>query len=302
MKRFAYPFLTLDERAITFAGWFVGPSNGVTRRAPEIMEHWDYQQDIQVEVEVSVDLAEAACQLGLPAAELRLQVALSMGTGVGRLPRRLTRLCSDVLEEGQCSVRLVATCLGYTLSGRLWLELSVSLLGPEHSGNALSPTRKGARLWGRRHDMLLEGGGASRFPVELVSFSRTFPGRPFTTAPWFFFWRPGVWEADFGGSVRLYVNEDLPVASERFRLSDATTLQAILADAIGQIISAMLDEEECEALLAGADDGSVAAQARNWLRLAFPQQDTESIRTLRNSQPGQFHAAILAAADPGETL
>lgn len=301
MKRFAYPFLTLDERAVTFAGWFAGPVKGVVRRAPEIMEHWDYHQDIQVEVELSVDLAEAARQLGLPAQALQLQAALSMGTGAGRLPRRMTRLCSSVLDEGRHSVRLDAICQGYELSSRLWLELSVSLLGPEHGGNGLSPARKGARLWDAHHDMLLEGGGASRFPVELVSFSSTFPGRSFTTAPWFFFWRRGFWEADFGGSVRLYINDDMPLTSERFALGDAATLQAILADAMTQIIGAMLDEDGCEALLAGADDGSVAAQARNWLGLAFPLQNMETIRSLRTQQPGQFHAAILAAADPGET-
>jgi hypothetical protein len=224
-----------------------------------------------------------------------------MGTGTGRLPRRITQLDNCVLNGEQAAVRLSAICPGQVLSGRLWLELSITLLEPKLGGNILSPSHKGARLWDAHHDILLEGGEASRFPIELVSFSRTFPERQFTTAPWFFFWRPGCWEADFGGSVRLYINEDIPETSERFIRGDAPLLQAILADVMTQIIGQILDEESGDILLAEAEDGSVAAQARNWLGLAFPHQDLDTIRSLRNQQPGQFSAAILAAADPGET-
>ena len=60
MSRVAFPFLVLPDEVIDFSGWMIGPPGEPLSPATEILENWDYEQDIQVNIHVQVDFPEAA--------------------------------------------------------------------------------------------------------------------------------------------------------------------------------------------------------------------------------------------------
>ncbi|MFK3788638.1 hypothetical protein ACI2KO_00060 [Pseudomonas piscis] len=298
-SRIALPFLVLPDEVVRFGGWMIGPPGEPLTPASDILEDWDYEQDIQINALVEVDFSKAATSLGISASEMRLAVTLVAGTGVGSLPRRLDRLSTHIIDESNPVSTLDGVMLGRSLSGQLQLGLIIALDSPLDSGNPLSPKRKGARLWQSQKNILIEDGGDSRFPIELASFSDSFPGCSEQCAPWLVDWNPDAFEADFGGNVRLYVNADIESVSSRFVDGDTLILQVMVADVMTQMIDVALDldgEEE----LTHFEEGSIGHQVRVWIDNAFPGQSLDSIRQLRTYKPGRFRASILASADLGE--
>lgn len=296
MSRIAFPFLTLPDEAVSFNGWMIGPPGEPLSPASDIMDNWDYEQDIQINARINVDVSAAAAHLGINASELRLAVTLVAGTGAGSLPRRLDRLATEILNETTPTATLEGVIFGRNLSGQLQLSLRILLDYPLDSGNPLSPKQRGARLWQCQKNILIEDGGDSRFPIELASFSDTFPSERYS--PWLVDWDPGAFGADFGGNVRLYINSDLQNVSERFVAGDSLTLQAMLADVMTQMISAALELDH-EDDFSHFEEGTVGHQTKAWMEIAFPGRSLDNIRQLRTHKPGKFRATILAAADPG---
>lgn len=298
MSRIAVPFLTLSDEVVNFKEWLIGPAGGLLVPASDIMEGWDYEQDIQVNAHVEIDFSGAAAQLGMDAEDLKLAVVLVAGTGVGGLPRRMDRLETKFIDSSNPAVTMDVVIPGITLSGQLQLSLRILLESPVDSGGALSPKQRGARLWQIQQHILIEDGGDSRFPVELESFSESFKGRPEQYAPWLFEWNPTALDADFSGNVRLYVNSDIATISGRFVDGDPLTLQAMVADVMTQMIESVLNSEG-EDELVRCEEGSIGYQVRSWMDMAFPAQSIESIRQTYRYSPGKFRASILAIADFG---
>lgn len=297
--RIAFPFLVLPDAAVRADRWMIGNPGQPLQAVADILEHWDYARDLEVDSVISIDWTLAAEALQLSRNELRLKVALLAGTGAGNLPRRQDRLREEVVDATTSEIRLTSVVTGRTLSGRLRLSLQISFEGPLDTGTQLSPKVRGARLWQSHLDILIEDGGDSRFPVETASFSHCFKGLPQESAPWYLHWRPNALHADFSGSVRLYVNSDRQELAARFVDGDEPTLQAILGDVASQMITSILDQDDCADTLAECDAGSIGHQVLVWLNMAFPNQDVSSIRAMRDQFPGRFRAAILAASDMG---
>ena len=183
------------------------------------------------------------------------------------------------------------------MSGRLRLSMTINLAGSSSTGTAISPKLAGARLWETHHDVLIEDGGDSRFPIETVSFSQVFAGKPQARAPWFVHWRPTGMYSDFSESVRLYVNSDHADVVSRVASGDSATLQAIMGDVISQMVAYAIDQDDASEMLQGCEEASVGGQINHWMQLAFPGQEAASIRAMRSQNPGAFRAAILAMAD-----
>ncbi len=295
----AFPFLILPDDVIRLDGWMVGNPGQPLHPAGSVLENWDYARDLEVSVAIGIDWCAASTALQLPADRLMLRVSLLAGTGVGHFPRRQDRLRDMVVDQSSGEVILSGIVSGKALSGRLCLSLNITLDAPCHEGSGLSPKVRGARLWHAWHDILIEDGGDSRFPVETASFSLTFRGKPQEQAPWYLHWRPGSLQSDFSGCVRLYVNSDRPEVLARFAGGDEPTLQAIMGDVVSQMIESVLALDDAADNLAGCEEGSVGRQVRQWLDLGFPGQEIESIRAMRDQNPGAFRAAILAASDLG---
>ena len=297
MTRIAFPFLTLPDEAIGFGGWLVGDPGTPLKPAPDLLEGWDYARDIEVCAALDVNMPRASDALGIPQGELELFVVLSVGTGAGSKPRLVRRVAGTSIGPVRGSAQVREVISGVSLSGRLRLQLDLLLERRSGTAGVLSPRLRGSRLWRSSHDILLEDGGSARFPMELLSFSRFFRDRPERFAPWCLQWSPGNLGADFSGSVRLYVNADDETLAERFSSGDHATLQAILGDVMSQMISSVLTSEDW--VDTPFDEGTVGHQIQSWLEMIFPGQSLASLRSLRDHQPGRFHAEILAAADPG---
>lgn len=298
---FALPFLSLPDEALTLGSWTIGQTGGPLLPMNPILDEWDYAADVELCGSISIDMRGAAKILAIPEEELKLAVVLKIGTGRGRFPRIVERVSSRLIDAvTDQPVELHAIVPGNTLSGRLHARIDVLLAAPAENASILSPTRAGSRLWSHEFSVELEDGGDNRFPIEVVSFTETFPSHRHVTAPWYLSWRPGGLAADFGGSIRLYVNSDHEELAERVVEGDTLTLQAILGDVMVQMVGAALDAEELAEQLDGCEEGSVGAQIAGWLDLAFPGRELAEIRNIRRSLPGHFHASIHAAAELGD--
>ncbi|UZJ61727.1 hypothetical protein OKW98_08425 [Pseudomonas sp. KU26590] len=297
MRRIALPFLTLSDDSVALSEWTIGELGQPRFPLAEILEDWDYEKDLEIGVEVTVDLHQASLDLALDAASLKLAAVLVVGTGAGSLPRVTHYACIKIIDRGNTSVRLEATLAGHTLSSQLHLEIRILLDGPIASGSQLSPRFKGAKLWRTDLRVLLEDGGESRFPIELTSFTDSFQGMPEQNAPWYMQWDPSNFHADFGGNVRLYVNSDNEEIAHRFVDGDRILLQAIVADVMTQMITTALDQENEDDFLVTFEQGSIGQQTRVWIETAFSGQNRQSISAMRRNYPGRFHASILAAAE-----
>ncbi|KQZ51758.1 hypothetical protein [Ensifer sp. Root558] len=295
---FALPFLCLPDEAVTLGRWMIGQPGALLFPMKLMLDEWDYAADIELRGSISVDVRAAAKMLAIPEDELKLAVNFKIGTGRGRFPRIVTRVSSQLVDAATDQpTELHAVIPGNTLSGRLHARIDVVLATPAANGSVLSPSRVGSRLWSHEGSVELEDGGDNRFPIEVVSFAETFANHRHVSAPWYLSWRPGGLSADFGGSIRLYVNSDHQGLAERVVNGDVPTLQAILGDVMVQMVGSTLDMEDLGEQLDGSEEGSVGAQIAGWLNLAFPSRELAEVRSIRRSLPGQFHASIHAAAE-----
>lgn len=298
-SRVAFPFLCLSDDAVRFEGWMIGDPGQALHPADSILENWDYARDLEIAASLTIDWGAASGELQLPAEQLKLRLSLIAGTGTGNLPRRQERLREIVVDHSSGETHLSGIVSGRNLSGRLKLSLHASLEAPIDSGSVLSPKSHAARLWQCRHDILIEDGGDSRFPVETASFSEAFQGRPQEHAPWYLHWRPGTLQADFSACARLYINSDRPEIIARFAGGDRPTLQAIMGDVMSQMVEYALEQEDISDVLAECEEGSVGRQIRQWLDIGFPGQPIASIKAMWDQSPGTFRAAVLAASEIG---
>lgn len=298
---FALPFLSLPDEAVTLERWMIGQTGGLLLPLKPILDEWDYAADIELRGYISIDMSAGAEMLAIPREELELAVVLKIGTGRGRFPRIVERVRSRIVDmTTDQPIELHAVVPGNTLSGRLFARVDVLLAKPAKNASVLSPFRIGSRLWSNEFSVELEDGGDNRFPLEVVSFTETFPSHGYVNAPWYLSWRPGGLAADFGGSIRLYVNSDHAGLAERVVDGDTLTLQTILGDVMVQMIGAALDAEDLAEQLDGCEEGSVGAQIAGWLDLAFHGRGLSEVRNMRRSLPGDFHANIHAAAELGD--
>lgn len=297
----ALPFQTIPDTLVQFSGWEVGDVGSSLKPAMEILENWDYARDLEIATHLSVGWSDVTKYLEVLPSQLSLRVVLLAGTGTGRLPRRLERLQQVTLNERVTEARLSGVVRGARLSGQLRLLLTVALDRSPLTPGKLSPRTVGSRLWQNSHDILIEDGGASRFPIEAASFSKIFKNTPIASAPWYLHWEPAALQRDFSEQVRLYVNSDREEVLARFKAGDALTLQAILGDVVSQMVSTTLDRPGSEELLAQCEEGSVGDQVRLWISTAFPGEQFSSVRGLKDQFPGKYRALILGMTDPKVT-
>lgn len=296
MSRIAFPFLVLDQGAIRPEPWML-LENGVEREVSnEWLSDWDAARDLTLRRLVSIELDRAAEQLSMRVNDNDLQLAVRVGTGSGNKPRQIMTTTKRPLRRSEPTFVVEEQIKGRELSQRLMLETLVILARPADDAAPLSPALLGSKLWSDRLDLRLEG-EEPRFPMEAVSFTHCFAGRPEAYAPWLLHWTPGNLHRDFGGSVRLYLNSDREDITERLLAGDRATIQVVLADVMTQIISVSIRQSDFEQVAIEADPGSIAERAASWIRLAFPGYDLASIRSMLDLRPSLFHAAILAAAD-----
>ena len=298
-RRIAFPFLTLSDAAVTAAPWELSLNGGDWTEISGHLANWDASSTVRVRRSIRVDPDVAARDLsGLPN-EVRLAIGVQVGTGQGRLPRMVLERYQQVLERDSWAHDLELAIPGSRLSIVLDLLTEITLAEQPVHATSLSPRSVGDRLWMERTRLPLEG-EEPRFPIETADMSALLGDMLAASAPWHLHWSPGDWERDFHGAVRLYLNEKAAGLLERVESEDDATLQAILADVVGQVCERFILDPEAEAMMAGAEPGSLGAQAAAWLQKAWPDRDAAFIRSVLETRPGVFRSSILALAEFGE--
>ena len=254
---------------------------------------WDYHAHVRVQRQFRINHAIVAGELNVDCAEILL--VLRRGTGYGQTPRAIETIASIPLRSDIDTIDLDESFGSEALAGELWLLCDIVLARRPVGAGQLSPMRPGARLWSDTYRVTLEP-DARRFPTEVVHFSGLFPGRAWVHAPWFVHWSSSDPAQEFASAVRLYINADRTDWVDRIQSLDPLVLQPMMADVMSQVI------ERVGLFLEGDDEetgstSSIGSQAIYWRELAFGQETVAALRTLLERRPGEFRAAVLAAAE-----
>lgn len=297
--RIAFPFLTLSDAAVTATQWQVSLDAGDWTDMGEHLPDWDPSSTLRVRRTIRIDPEVAARDLSIRQDHLQLAASVRIGTGQGRLPRMILDRHRILLEPNRWEWETEFELSGRNLSVVLDLLSEVTLAIPPISPMPLSPKSSGDRLWSDITRVRLEG-EEPRFPIETADFGALLGDTMGSSAPWHLHWAPWDWRRDFHGAVRLYLNEKAIEFLERIENQDGPTLQALLADVMGQICERFILDPEAPEMMERAEPGSLGAQAGTWLRKAWPDRDAAFIRSVLESRPGLFRSAILALSDLGE--
>jgi hypothetical protein len=130
--------------------------------------------------------------------------------------------------------------------------------------------------------------------MEAISFDQYFGNRIQSGALWHLHWDSHNLNRDFRGAMRLYLNADDHDFMARVRDQDPAMLQAMLSDAISQMCTHALLDEEAHVFLHEPEPGTIAHQIAGWLKTAFGDLPAARIRSTLEARPGEFRTAILA--------
>lgn len=301
MKHVAFPFHTLNDLSLEQTVWEYVDDKGHSVALQKHFSEWDYLRDINIKRQIRINKSIAASQLRLSENALDLYLVVKVGTGQGTMPRKWIRNIEIRDTTGELRFDIDERISGNDLSNRLRLETMI-LSGPAPDGSdALAPRVEAAKVWSDSFDVSFED-SSPRFPMETMSFSKNFPGTRHVNSLWYLHWSPGAFHSDFGNSVRLYINSDHEVFFERFINGDPLTLQSIMAGIMSEIaINYLIDDPDTNTI-EEYEAGTVGAYLNKSLSMSFPSESVSSIRSKLINNPSDFHAAILAAADMGNTF
>lgn len=292
------PFLTLRESTVNASLWELSFNGDDWATHDEFVPDWDPASTLWFRRQVSLDAEASASDLGIPREELRLSLAIRVGTGQGRIPR--TIIHREARELGQDTVELSFALTGERLSAMIDISTEITLAVPPARADQLAPSRVGDRLWQDRSRLRLEG-EEPRFPIEVTDLSKLLGSALAASAPWYLHWSPRDWTRDFHGAIRLYLSEADPEFVSKVEAQDSHILQAILGDIIGQVCERLVTDPSAADLIANSEPGTLAAQAWAWLREAWPNRDVAHIKTVLENRPGTFRSTLLALAEQSES-
>ena len=296
MKRVAFPFLTLSDDAVQAAPWELALNRGEFSVALDYLPDWDIASTIEARRSLCVDFALAEAEVGVNLHDLRLVVVASVGTGSGNVPRH-TRVCQRLALNADEAEAQLKFELPSALSMVVHLMTDVILADVASEHDELAPCHLGDRLWAHHQRVRLEG-QELRFPIEAVDLSGALGDATVESAPWFAHWNRADWSRDFHGAFRLYLNSNALEIGQVIEDESGLVLQAMMADVMSQLCEGLLREEDpsAEDILAECEPGSMGAQARWWIDIAWPGRDLGFVRSVLRHTPNRFRAAILATA------
>ena len=295
-RRIASPFLTLSDAAVHASPWEVRLGDGDWTEAGDYLPHWDASCDVRLRRSLRVVPETASADLQVPWEALKLAAAVRIGTGQGRLPRRIVVRSRQPLREDAPAWQLEQVLPGRLLSLVLDLRTEVALLAPPAAISPLAPQHCGDRLWEDHARILLEG-EEPRFPIETADLRSLIGNGVASGAPWYLHWSPADWDRDFHGAVRLYLNSEDVKFREKIEAGDPLTMQALLADVMSQISERLLMDPDLVGIFDSAEPGSLGAHAVAWLQKAWPGKDAAFMRSLLDQSPGIVRSTFLALAE-----
>ena len=294
MSAIAYPYLRIDAAEVLASPWSVRDED--RRTLGEYLPDWDYASEVRLRRRVQVDLASIACRFGVPVADLRLRLTVTVGTGGAREDRdRRIYWARDVtIDETDFDVELLID--GLDIAQRFSLRTDLLYSGPVAEGGVLAPKRAGLRLWDEMLRVRVEP-EETRFPIEALSFAQHFPES--RGALWRLEWSPADLAEEFAGSFRLFINDDFPDFVSKVSAGDITTVGLLMAAVRLQITRGALSNDGLEDAVAHGGQISIAAAVSRWLSAAFPGEGVAAVRQIAVYNPALFDAALSSVYETG---
>ena len=288
----AFPFLVLTSESVHSSPWILSAhkeASGIN----DVLINWDYLVDLNASREIRVDLKGAANSLDISEDELDLELLIQTGTGSAQVPRHVkTHVKQKVKFDEVVKINFILD--SSKLSGSLFLMTHILLSTPSGKSGKLSPKRACMRLWSDEHRFPL-GQEGMRFPTEMFSFNKAFPGRSYQHATWFLHWISNDPAQDLSSAIRLYLNNDQREFIKRVQDLDDEVMRSIMAGVLSQVVASTFDETDDEVL--DYSQGSIGKQAEDWRNLAFPGESLKTVRQIYCERRGEYEAAMLAAAE-----
>jgi hypothetical protein len=182
---------------------------------------------------------------------------------------------------------------GHSVAGDVVLisQLTLSSVTGD-SRPTLAPAAPGSILWQDEYKVTLEG-GASRFPVEKVDFSSSFP----SGAGWILDWDKSEPGAMFLGCVRLYLNSEhecvcRAVEGPLDSPSNSAIVSSIYFDVGRTLVRGMLADEGFRHDYETYEDGTVGGVVTGLMKALFPGETPEELFAEMRERSEYFDARL----------
>lgn len=281
------PFLLAPDDTVSGAPWKLVVEDGESA-VIDAVPAWDPAMDLWFRRTVIVRPAEIRAACRLPGdARLRLVSLWKTGSALRDCTCRV-----DIDGDAVVSTMLEVRAKGSDLSQTITLSTVLTLADSVPSA-PLRPFRAGSVLWDDEHQLLLEGGG-SRFPMELIPFSRSFGFPP--RAAWMLDWQPVDLDLPVLGAMRLYLNQDHEVIARAVAEPTDPRSQVIMAsiqfDVARQLIRGALCNPEFVQRDTPYEKETVGRAIQRLLKSRFKGQTPAELRNELDADPDRFDAVL----------
>ncbi|WP_219824589.1 hypothetical protein [Nocardia nova] len=288
----ALPYKIPQPDVVSTEGWML-TIDGEELPLPEAFPHWDYQTDLNLRRNVTVDIVRAREESGL-APSTPLTLAATWRADGSKLKGCLMR--QPVPESGV--IELSAVLRGADLGGTVVLDTALVLTNRRTGNDRLTaPRRAGSVLWSDRHAIRLQG-DATQFPIAIVDFATTpYPEK----AAWYLEVGSNL-EAATMGTILLLVNEKNTVMAEAVqrvkspRVQDRLVMEALYAEVARSMVNHALRDSDFDDEIDYEDD-TLGATLQELIGRLFPSRSIQDIRLLADNSPSRFEAELQAAVN-----
>ncbi len=290
MTRFAYPYRTPTSDSVVCSPWLLEMDGGELE-LPESLPDWDYDTDLHLTRDVTVDVPRVLRGAGLPD-DARLSLAVVWESSGSR--QRVQ--CFQTTIRETASVTASCHLVGADLGGTVSLTTLVVLAGDIAEPTPFAARLAGSILWSEVRSVRLSD-DAPQFPIAVVDFEHG------TNIP-----AGAAWYVQIGsnlhaaamGSLLLYVNSANATASAAFRNAaaptpvDSAVISAAYSDVARTLVERTLSDSEFS-LDVEYPDESTGSMLQGLMQKLFPDQDLDDVARLRDSQPQMFASTVQAA-------
>lgn len=285
----ALPYRSAASGAVRAGTWSVD-LDGTRVPLPKLLETWDYATPLDVRRQLSFSLEELRDASGLPTtARLSAGALWSCRPSALRGPSAL----HPIDASGEIELRLELS--GQRLGGTLELETVVLLAEAIENRHDRAPWRAGSILWSDRTKCRLQG-DAPLFPIAIVDFAALgYDDR----APWILQVEPDL-NAPAAGAIYLLVNDRASDVIEALKSAGSPDpMQAAILSALHHDVGRTLSEAAISNTAVGSgvsfEQESLGDVLQGLLAVAFPRQNLQGLRTMRETDPATWAGQTAAA-------
>jgi hypothetical protein len=284
-------FMRPSSDAVQAEDWLLN-RGGAPERLPPIISDWDYNLDLGLSRTVVVDMARVRRECRLPEDSAISLAAVWQASGTAL--RGVVGMVSLETDMGRQRVVVRGIAPGREAAGVLTLQTQLLLSKPPATPALLVPSLAGSILWQDAAKLTLEG-GASRFPIEVVDFSKLLWAP--AGAGWHLAWNSHDLYLPLSASLTLYINADHPPVlaavkgTRREPHSDAIR-SAIYYDVGRALVRGALNSDEFMEDPDGFPEASLGNAVRNLLHLLFPGDRPEALRSTMRERSEFFDSSL----------